>query len=266
MLCYKASWHLHTRLSSKQTAENCAAYKLFSETFINTCRHYPQFFQLSSFPEGRSEDGRTVSADLVSPETINLAFRSSPPLLSHASADSAPSSIGSSESSFQKASSNTSEISSSSSETDRFAGQLIVRKACRFDCYCSCHPKTQVQGNSKPSFRKSSSYLGFSSSRCNDPNCRSGKSDNRIADPISTFFHKTLSHIMSAHSIKVRCHLNIFRMVPENTDAMRYAKQGKLDRLKTAIESGDATLWDTEPDGWSLLHVSRVTRTRSIIP
>ena len=37
---------------------------------------------------------------------------------------------------------------------------------------------------------------------------------------------------------------------------MRYTKQGDLDNLRAAIQSGKATLWDTAPDGWSLLHVS----------
>lgn len=45
-------------------------------------------------------------------------------------------------------------------------------------------------------------------------------------------------------------------MVPEGSDVMRYTKQGDLDNLKAAIQSGKATLWDTAPDGWSLLHVS----------
>lgn len=45
-------------------------------------------------------------------------------------------------------------------------------------------------------------------------------------------------------------------MVPEGSNAMRYVKHGNLEKLKLAIESGEATPWDTAPDGWSLLHVS----------
>ncbi|KAL9611612.1 MAG: hypothetical protein Q9167_003727 [Letrouitia subvulpina] len=45
-------------------------------------------------------------------------------------------------------------------------------------------------------------------------------------------------------------------MVPENSDVLRYATQGSLNKLKVAIQSGGATLWDTAPDGWSLLHVT----------
>lgn len=61
---------------------------------------------------------------------------------------------------------------------------------------------------------------------------------------------------MSANSVKVRYDLKTFRMVPEGSDAMRYVKHGNLEKLKGCIESGEATIWDTAPDGWSLLNVN----------
>lgn len=61
---------------------------------------------------------------------------------------------------------------------------------------------------------------------------------------------------MSSKSIKVRYDLNTFRMVSEGSAAMRSVKHGNLDKLKICIQTGEATLWDTAPDGWSLLHVS----------
>lgn len=65
---------------------------------------------------------------------------------------------------------------------------------------------------------------------------------------------------MSSKSIKVRYDLNTYRMVSEGSDAMRYVKHGNLEKLKICIKTGEATLWDTAPDGWSLLHVSPTTR------
>ena len=65
-----------------------------------------------------------------------------------------------------------------------------------------------------------------------------------------------MPYVVASHSVKVRYHVNTFHMVPEGSDVMRYTKQGDLDSLKAAIQSGKATLWDTAPDGWSLLHVS----------
>ena len=61
---------------------------------------------------------------------------------------------------------------------------------------------------------------------------------------------------MSSRSIKVRYDLNTYRMVSEGSNAMRYVKHGNLEKLKTCIRTGEATLLDTAPDGWSLLHVS----------
>ncbi|KAL9127409.1 MAG: hypothetical protein Q9217_003705 [Psora testacea] len=54
-------------------------------------------------------------------------------------------------------------------------------------------------------------------------------------------------------------------MVPEGSDVMRYTKQGDLDNLKAAIQSGNATLWDTAPDGWSLLHTAAYNRQLPIV-
>ncbi|KAJ5816984.1 hypothetical protein N7447_009217 [Penicillium robsamsonii] len=61
-------------------------------------------------------------------------------------------------------------------------------------------------------------------------------------------------------SIEIRYRLNTYRMVPEGFDAMRYVKHGNLGKLKAAIQSGEATLWDTATDGWSLLHTATYAR------
>ena len=233
-----------------------ATYYLFSETFLNACSHYPQLLKASSLAEDGSQSDWITSIELNSSETTTLASQASLSSLAQASVDTAPSSIKSSESSLQNMTSSMPERSSGSQGNDHPAGPLIIRKACRFDCYCSCHPRTEVERGSMPSLSKSFSYLGLSKSHCDDPNCQFGKSMERATDSASNFFQKALSHVMSAHSVKVRYHLNTFHIVPESSDVMRYAKQGSLDNLKTAIRSGKATLWDTAPDGWSLLHVS----------
>ena len=54
----------------------------------------------------------------------------------------------------------------------------------------------------------------------------------------------------------VKHHLNTYRMVPETSVSMRYARHGDLYNLKACIEDGSATPYDTAVDGWSLLHVS----------
>ena len=94
--------------------------------------------------------------------------------------------------------------------------------------------------------------------QCNEPSCQGAKPYGDKVAVSSAFFRKVISQVMSSKSIKVRYDLNTYRMVSEGSDAMRYVKHGNLERLKDSIKSGEATLWDTAPDGWSLLHVSSI--------
>jgi hypothetical protein len=75
--------------------------------------------------------------------------------------------------------------------------------------------------------------------------------------PISSF-KRAMLHLMTSNSIKIRYRINTYRTVPEGSDAMRYVKHGNLGKLKAAIQSGEATPWDTATDGWSLLHVRQL--------
>ena len=104
------------------------------------------------------------------------------------------------------------------------------------------------------SLSKSFCKLEVSSYNCDDANCQSNKAMSLSSS--TRLFQKILCQVKSAQSIKVRHHMSTFHMVPESSDVLRYVKLGKLDSLQSAIQSGRATLWDTAPDGWSLLHVS----------
>ena len=138
------------------------------------------------------------------------------------------------------------------------SGTLAVRKSCRYDCFCHCH--TQNQSSSKLFLSPRSSRLP-----CNDPYCLAVTSSEKLTKPPSSFFRNMLSQMMTLRSIKTQYNLKTFRMVSEGAAAIRHVKHGDLDRLKLCIESGEATLWDTAPDGWSLLHVSLITQIMSTL-
>ena len=218
---------------------NIATHHIHRETFLNTCQQYPQFLQIQSL------SANEINSDAVSTssETTVLTSRTSISQRRE-SVDSAPSSVGSSGSRAQK-------IPSNPSEEPRLSLKVktspeISRRACRYDCYCKCHTHSTVK------HRGFSRLAGFSD-QCTDRNCQAF---NEAAVAPSKFFRKALAQVVSSRSIKIRYDLNTFRMVSEGSDAMRYVKHGNLDKLKTCIETGEATLWDTAPDGWSLLHVS----------
>lgn len=94
---------------------------------------------------------------------------------------------------------------------------------------------------------------------CSEPDCAGAVASQKRVIPPGAFFKRAMSRLSSAQSIKVNVLLNTYRMVPEGLDAMRYAKQGNLEKLKLSLKLGETTLWDTAPDGWSLLHVRLIT-------
>lgn len=129
---------------------------------------------------------------------------------------------------------------------------IAIRRACRYDCFCKCHAQSTpipIRGFSKV---KPLQY------QCNQPSCQGASPSRENVLVPSNFFRKAISQVMSSKTIKVRYDLNTYRMVSEGSDAMRYVKHGNLEKLKTCIKTGEATLWDTAPDGWSLLHVSSI--------
>ena len=119
-----------------------------------------------------------------------------------------------------------------------------TRRSCRYDCYCKCH-------DSVTSPRSRASKVP-----CSEPSCIGEKAAKGKGFSTSIVFLRAISQVISSRSTKVPYSLNTFRMVPEGFDAIRYVKHGNLDKLKVCFETGEATLWDTAPDGWSLLHAS----------
>ena len=240
------------------------------ETFLAVCSQYPQFLQIGS-KDGEEEVSSALQDCVISgPPTI--ASKSSTSSVRRLSVDTAWSSIGSSTSSLQRSSLDTSptsplvqsfmdsvqvrrEVEDTSNVEGPSVTALTIRRACRYDCFCKCH----VQ-NAPIQFKALSRIK--SRNQCTEPSCQGARSPGGQVVTPSTFFRKAISQVMSSKSIKVRYDLNSYRMVSEGSDAMRYVKHGNLEKLKACIMTGDATLWDTAPDGWSLLHVSSVVQMR----
>ncbi|GIC84283.1 uncharacterized protein Aud_000097 [Aspergillus udagawae] len=138
---------------------------------------------------------------------------------------------------------------------------LVIRRACRFDCYCRCHKQSIEVSNVPFSKFNSSMFKQSKTSRieCSEPDCAGTTSSQTRVLP-SAFFRRVVSRLASMQGVGIRYNLNTYRMVPEGSDAMRYVKHGNLDKLKMSISSREATPWDTAPDGWSLLHTAVYAR------
>jgi hypothetical protein len=139
-----------------------------------------------------------------------------------------------------------------------FPDMFVLRNSCRYNCRCRCHKEPAM----KPIRRFMGSGPKARKPRCNDSVCIGNETPEDISQEHSRSFRQVLSDVMSAKSIEVRFCVKKFRMIPEGSDQMRYVKHGNLEKLRECIESGVATIHDTAPDGWSLLHVSHLTSSR----
>lgn len=131
---------------------------------------------------------------------------------------------------------------------------FVTRRSCHYGCHCQCHEEPAAKP--RRSFRGSRGGSKNNKPTCTDAACMGNETLEIATEEYSNSFRKVLSNMMSAKSVEVRYDLGTFRMVPEGSDPMRYVKHGNLEKLKGCVESGEATRWDTAPDGWSLLHVS----------
>lgn len=240
---------------------------IIRETFLAVCSQYPDFLQICVTDDGESDSASLQSSTKSEPST--LASRDSTSSLRRISIDTTASSVGSSASSMQRYSIDTSptsplvqnfvdgvHVQHKTDDTrdieDPSKKAIAFRRACRYDCFCKCHAQSTpipIRGFSKV---KPLQY------QCNDPSCQGADPSRENVVVSSNFFRKAISQVMSSKTIKVRYDLNTYRMVSEGSDAMRYVKHGNLEKLRSCIETGEATLWDTAPDGWSLLHVSSI--------
>lgn len=242
---------------------------VFRETFLAVCSQYPEFLQIGA-TDGESDSLSLQGSILFEPST--LASGSSISSLRGISIDTTASSVEISVASLQGLSIDTSPTSPlvqklqnfvnsvhANNKTDRTKNigdtstdAIAIRRACRYDCFCKCHAQSipfPIRGSSRV---KPLQY------QCNEPSCQGAKQSRDMVEVPSNFFRKAISQVISSKSIKVRYDLNTYRMVSEGSDAMRYVKHGNLEKLKTCIRTGEATLWDAPPDGWSLLHISPI--------
>ena len=134
---------------------------------------------------------------------------------------------------------------------------MVTRRSCRFDCHCQCHEEEHAKPNRRIRGFGNGKGKDTTSTACTDTSCRGNGALPKEPVDHTKSFRKALRDVMSSKTVQIKYELNTFRMVPEGSDAFRYVKHGNLDKLKECITSGEATVWDTAPDGWSLLHAGQ---------
>lgn len=252
-----------------------------SETLLTMATQYPTFMISEPAREAAAAESKNSKTELIGSSRLHAAFAESHKAEQRLSSDTLGSSVSDTtsyrgRSVFSSAASieSSTTVDSSSSthgsdgkENDQDSLSLeatepsqletqpiphdmfILRRSCRYNCHCTCHEET----TDKPQRRFGS--LKSHRKQCTDPVCLRYKVPPDESQRHSSLFRSALSRATSARVIQVRYDLQSFRMVPNGSNAVRYVNYGNLPKLKECIESGEATIWDTTLDGWSLLHV-----------
>lgn len=131
---------------------------------------------------------------------------------------------------------------------------FTFRQSCRYNCHCTCHEE-MVEKPQRRFGRQRSPKIG-----CTDAACLGNEIAQDKSEEHSSLFRSALYRATSVRVIQVRYDLQSFRMVPNGSNAVRFVNHGNLPKLKECIESGEATIWDTTLDGWSLLHACHPAR------
>ena len=136
----------------------------------------------------------------------------------------------------------------------KFISRKVPRGRCCSRCQCACH---RIVGSNV----KSEDSANFNSTKCSNPQCRSRESRNMefvVRDPILLRREFVLSLIF--RGVQLSCSLKTRPIVPACSAVIKYAENGDLASLRNLLLAKKASIFDTEPDGWSLLHVGIVVQ------
>lgn len=140
------------------------------------------------------------------------------------------------------------------------SGPGLRRKSCTFNCYCDCHSDDGPASANLVVKLRSATVDVVSRSRrpCSTGDCLRSQvplgGKKKLILP-SSKFKRAVTSILIMRGMTRKYHLSTYRVVSQTWSSARYANRGDLQNLKACIESGEGTPYDTQPDGWSLLHV-----------
>jgi hypothetical protein len=132
---------------------------------------------------------------------------------------------------------------------------------CDSRCKCPCHG-LQAFLHSRQLSKAVQSFI-FGPSHLSAATCqykhavRRKKKDH---GSISIFFRsdcfkKAILISLLSRGISLRVYFKCHNLVPETAESIRCAQSGDFQTLEKLIKNKKATVNDTGPDGWSLLHV-----------
>lgn len=144
-------------------------------------------------------------------------------------------------------------------EVIRDPDQKIVSEwHCDQNCRCICHGSQRVLPAELTKKRRTSSpgLVARFVRACTLRDCRKRrrKSTGSLSIP-SQVVNRALGIKLLSKGFNHLFILKTYPQVSENSDQIRYATSGNLQGLMMLVQTSKATVNDSGPDGWSLLHV-----------
>jgi hypothetical protein len=119
---------------------------------------------------------------------------------------------------------------------------------CHDGCACQCH---------RDGVRKLSMQGKIFGRKCTELACRKlGLKGVEVIVRQSKYLKREFDLFVQRRGPRLSVQLKSRPVVPETSAAMRFVLIGDFHALKNIIISKKASIFDTAPDGWSLLHVS----------
>ena len=135
---------------------------------------------------------------------------------------------------------------------------------CDEDCRCVCHISQKILPDDLNVKRQTSPRLIARFVRA--CTLRACKKKRRLSKGSFTVPSQVLNRALGVKLLSKGFNhlffLKTYNTVSENSDQIRYATSGNLQGLMMLVQTDKATINDTGPDGWSLLHV-RITSSSS---
>jgi hypothetical protein len=139
----------------------------------------------------------------------------------------------------------------------------LSRRGCRDDCRCKCHARTSYRWPEALRAIVGDTFLNFVGQpafvrRCSRRDCRKAKiwsGEITYVFP-SWLLKKIISMSMISKGPGWSFHMKCVNIVRSISDVARYTTGGDLAGLRMLFSNRLATPYDTESDGWTLLHVS----------
>jgi len=153
------------------------------------------------------------------------------------------------------------EVKANNSNEEEFISnpeKSFSQLTCDSNCRCVCHTTQKVLPNDMGmKHQTSSSCLIVRFVRtCTLRACKKKRRRSQRSFTVpSQVLNKALGVRLLSKGFNHLFFLKSYNTVSENSDQIRYATSGNLQGLMMLVQTNKATINDTGPDGWTLLHV-----------